>query len=43
MRTLIILLSLVLLSGCSAMLVGADVTPAEQSDSEDDEDSRKER
>jgi Na+-transporting methylmalonyl-CoA/oxaloacetate decarboxylase gamma subunit len=37
------ILSLLMLSGCTAMLVGADVAPAEQSDREEDEKSRKER
>lgn len=43
MRVLIIMLSLLAVSGCSAMLLGADVAPAEQSDEEDDDKSRKER
>lgn len=37
------IVSLLMLSGCTAMLVGADVAPAEQSDREEDEESRKER
>lgn len=43
MRIVVILFSLLMLSGCTAMLVGADVAPAEQSDREEDEKSRKER
>lgn len=43
MRILITILSLMMLSGCTAMLLGADVAPAEQSDSEEDDESRKER
>ena len=43
MRVLIIILSLLVVTGCSAMLLGADVAPAEQSDEKDDEKSRKER
>ena len=36
--TIVILL---LLSGCSGMLLGADVAPAEQEDTEEDEESGK--
>jgi len=43
MRVLIAILSLMMLSGCTAMLVGADVTPTEQNDTEEDDESRKER
>lgn len=43
MRLVVSLLALLMLSGCTAMLVGADVAPAEQSDHEEDEESRKER
>lgn len=43
MRIVVIVLALLMLSGCTAMLVGADVAPAEQSDREEDEESRKER
>jgi uncharacterized protein YceK len=43
MRIVVILLMLLMLSGCTAMLVGADVTPAEQNDREEDEKSRKEK
>jgi hypothetical protein len=43
MRVLIAILSLLMLSGCTAMLVGADVTPVEQSDTEEDDESGKER
>jgi hypothetical protein len=43
MAIMVSILSLLMLSGCTAMLVGADVSPAEQSDREEDEESRKER
>jgi hypothetical protein len=43
MRIVVAMLSLLMLSGCTAMLVGADVAPVEQSDTEDDEESKKER
>ena len=43
MRFLITIVALLLLSGCSGMLLGADVAPAEQSDTEEDEESRKEQ
>jgi len=43
MRVVVTLLSLLMFSGCTAMLVGADVTPAEQSEKDEDEKSRKER
>ena len=32
---------LLLLSGCTGMLLGADVTPAEQSEAEEEEESKK--
>jgi len=42
MRIVVILMSLLMLLGCTAMLVGADVAPVEQSDREDeDEESGK--
>jgi hypothetical protein len=41
MRLSITILMLLLLSGCSGMLLGADVAPAEQEDTEEDEESRK--
>ena len=41
MRLLIIILTLVLASGCTSMLLGADVTPTEQRDEDEDERSRK--
>ena len=41
MRLPITILMLLMLSGCSGMLLGADVTPAEQEDTEEDEESRK--
>ena len=43
MRVVVTLLSLLMFSGCTAMLVGADVVPAEQSETDEDEESRKER
>ena len=43
MRILITIVLLTLLSGCTGMLLGADVAPAEQSDTDEDEESRKER
>ena len=43
MRVVVILLSLLMFSGCTAMLVGADVAPAEQSETDEDEESRKKR
>ena len=43
MRVLITIVMLLLLSGCSGMLLGADVSPAEQTDTEEDEESRKEQ
>jgi hypothetical protein len=41
MRILIIILPLMAASGCTSMLLGADVAPAEQRDTEEDERSRK--
>ena len=43
MRSIATILLLLMLSGCSAMLVGADVQPAADSDTREDEDSRKKR
>lgn len=43
MRVVVTLLTLLMFSGCTAMLVGADVAPAEQSETDEDEKSRKER
>ena len=43
MRFLITIVLLSVLSGCTGMLLGADVAPAEQSDTEEDEESRKEK
>jgi len=43
MRILITILMLSLLSGCTGMLLGADVTPAQQSDTDKDDESRKEK
>ena len=43
MRTLIIILTLMAASGCTSMLLGADVAPAEQQrDTEEDDRSKKE-
>jgi hypothetical protein len=41
MRTFIIILVLLAASGCTGMLLGADVTPAEQRDTDEDERSKK--
>jgi hypothetical protein len=41
MRILIILLTLLAASGCTSMLLGADVAPAEQHDTDEDERSKK--
>ena len=41
MRILVPILMLALLSGCSGMLLGADVAPTEQSETEEDEESGK--
>ena len=43
MRVLITILALLAVSGCTSMLLGADVAPAEQRDTEEDERSKKER
>ena len=43
MRIAVTTLLLLMLSGCTAMLVGADVTPAEQTERDEDEESGKER
>ena len=43
MRLLIITLTILLLCGCTGMLLGADVTPAEQTDTEEDEESEKDK
>jgi hypothetical protein len=43
MRLLIIILTLMAATGCTSMLLGADVTPAEQRDTDEDERSRKEK
>ena len=42
MRVLITILALLAVSGCTSMLLGADVAPAEQHDTEEDERSKKE-
>ena len=41
MRILIIMLALMAASGCTSMLLGADVAPAEQRDTDEDERSKK--
>ena len=41
MRILIIIFTLIAVSGCTSMLLGADVAPAEQRDTEEDERSKK--
>jgi hypothetical protein len=43
MRIVATILLLLMLSGCTAMLVGADVEPAAKSDTQKDEESRKKR
>ena len=41
MRVLIIMLTLLAVSGCTSMLLGADVSPVEQRDTDEDERSKK--
>jgi hypothetical protein len=41
MRLSIFILLFLVLSGCSGMLLGGDVTPTQQEDNEEDEESRK--
>ena len=41
MRTVIIILAMLTASGCTSLLLGADVTPAEQRDTDEDERSKK--
>ena len=41
MRTFIIILALLAASGCTSMLLGADVTPVEQGDTDEDKRSKK--
>jgi hypothetical protein len=41
MRTFIIILALLAVSGCTSLLLGADVAPVEQRDTDEDERSRK--
>jgi hypothetical protein len=41
MRTFIIIIALLAASGCTSMLLGADVAPAEQRDTDEDERSKK--
>jgi hypothetical protein len=41
MRLLIIILTLVAASGCTSMLLGGNVAPAEQRDTDEDERSKK--
>ena len=41
MRTVIIILAMLAASGCTSLLLGADVTPAEQRDTDEDKRSKK--
>jgi hypothetical protein len=41
MRTVIIILALLAASGCTSLLLGADVTPVQQRDTDEDERSKK--
>ena len=41
MRTFIIILALLAASGCTGMLLGADVAPVQQRDTDEDERSKK--
>ena len=41
MRILITIFTLIAVSGCKSLLLGADVAPAEQRDSNDDERRKK--
>jgi hypothetical protein len=41
MRTVIIILAMLAASGCTSLLLGADVAPAEQRDTDEDERSKK--
>jgi hypothetical protein len=41
MRTFIIILALLAASGCTSILLGADVAPVEQRDTDEDERSNK--
>ncbi len=41
MRILIIIFTLIAVSGCTSMLLGADVAPAEQRDTNEDERRKK--
>jgi hypothetical protein len=43
MRILVIILTLIAASGCTSMLLGADVAPAEQRDTDEDDRSKRER
>ena len=43
MRLFIIILTLMVASGCTSMLLGGDVTPTEQRDTDEDERSKKDR
>ena len=43
MRVFVIISMLLLMGGCTAMLVGADATPTEASDSDEDDESRSKR
>ena len=41
MRILIIIFALMAVSGCTSMLLGADVAPVERHDTNEDEESKK--
>ena len=41
MRTFIIIIALLAVSGCTSMLLGADVAPVQQRDTDEDERSKK--
>ena len=43
MRILIIILTLIAASGCTSMLLGADVAPVEQRDTDEDERSKRDK
>ena len=43
MRILIIILTLIAASGCTSMLLGADVAPAEQRDTDEDERPKRDK
>jgi hypothetical protein len=43
MRILVIIFTLIAASGCTSMLLGADVAPAEQRDTDEDDRSKRDR